>query len=67
MITGGAIGSGRAFARALTSEGAHAAIVDIDATMAQRTAADLTKQGARVIAVPCDVADEHQSTPPSAS
>jgi 3-oxoacyl-[acyl-carrier protein] reductase len=60
VITGGAIGFGRAFARALTSEGADAAIVDIDATMAQRTAAELTAQGAQVIAVPCDVADEQQ-------
>jgi 3-oxoacyl-[acyl-carrier protein] reductase len=60
VITGGAIGFGRAFARALTREGADAAIVDIDATMAQRTAAEMTAEGARVIAVPCDVADEQQ-------
>jgi 3-oxoacyl-[acyl-carrier protein] reductase len=60
VITGGAIGFGRAFARALTGEGADVAIFDIDATMAQRTAAELTAQGARVIAVHCDVADEQQ-------
>jgi 3-oxoacyl-[acyl-carrier protein] reductase len=60
VITGGAIGFGRAFARALTGEGAEVAIFDIDATMAERTAAELTAQGARVIAVPCDVADELQ-------
>jgi len=60
VITGGAIGFGRAFARALTAEGASVAIMDIDAKTAERTAAELTAQGARVIAVPCDVADEQQ-------
>jgi NAD(P)-dependent dehydrogenase (short-subunit alcohol dehydrogenase family) len=60
VITGGAVGFGRAFARALIGEGASAAILDIDASMARRTVAELTEQGARVIAVPCDVADEQQ-------
>jgi len=60
VITGGAIGFGRAFARALIGEGASVAIADIDTTMAEQTAAELTTQGAGVIAVPCDVADEQQ-------
>jgi len=60
FITGGAIGFGRAFARALTGEGASVAVVDIDTETAERTAAELTSQGARAIAVSCDVADEHQ-------
>ncbi|GBE63847.1 3-oxoacyl-ACP reductase [Mycobacterium sp. MFM001] len=60
VITGGAIGLGRAFARALTAEGADVAIIDIDTETAERTAAELTAQGARVIAVPCDVGDEQQ-------
>lgn len=60
VITGGAIGFGRAFARALTAEGACVAIMDIDTEMADRTVAELTSHGARVIAVPCDVADEQQ-------
>jgi 3-oxoacyl-[acyl-carrier protein] reductase len=60
VITGGAIGFGRAFARALIGEGASVAILDIDTAMAERTAADLSARGARVIAVPCDVADEQQ-------
>ncbi|BBZ11249.1 SDR family NAD(P)-dependent oxidoreductase [Mycobacterium branderi] len=60
VITGGAIGFGRAFARALTAEGACVAIMDIDAETAERTVAELTSQGARAIAVPCDVADEQQ-------
>jgi NAD(P)-dependent dehydrogenase (short-subunit alcohol dehydrogenase family) len=60
VITGGAIGFGRAFARALTGEGANVAIMDVDSEMADRTAAKLMTGGARVIAVPCDVADEQQ-------
>jgi NAD(P)-dependent dehydrogenase (short-subunit alcohol dehydrogenase family) len=60
VITGGAIGFGRAFARALISEGADVAILDIDIPSAQRTAAQLSEHGGRVIAVPCDVADEQQ-------
>jgi NAD(P)-dependent dehydrogenase (short-subunit alcohol dehydrogenase family) len=59
-ITGGAVGLGRAFARGLTGEGAKVAILDIDAEMADRTAAELTAQGAQAIAVACDVADEQQ-------
>ncbi len=60
VITGGAIGFGRAFARALSGEEANVAILDIDTAMAQRTTTELTAQGARVITVPCDVADEQQ-------
>ena len=60
FITGGATGLGRAFARALTAEGASVAIVDIDGATAERTAAELTAQGAKAIAVMCDVADEQR-------
>jgi NAD(P)-dependent dehydrogenase (short-subunit alcohol dehydrogenase family) len=60
FITGEAIGFGRAFARALTAEGAAVVIADIDGEMAERTAADLRDGGARVIAVTCNVADEHR-------
>jgi NAD(P)-dependent dehydrogenase (short-subunit alcohol dehydrogenase family) len=60
VISGGAIGFGRAFARALAGEGADVALLDIDIPAAQRTAAELTEHGTRVIAVPCDVADEQQ-------
>ena len=42
VITGGAIGFVRAFAPALIGEGASAAILDIDASMARRTVAELT-------------------------
>jgi 3-oxoacyl-[acyl-carrier protein] reductase len=57
MITGGAIGFGRAFARALVAEGASVVIADIDADMAERTAASLVSNGGQAIAVDCDVAD----------
>ncbi|WP_203802148.1 SDR family NAD(P)-dependent oxidoreductase [Mycobacterium heckeshornense] len=58
FITGGATGLGRAFARALTGEGASVAIADIDRAAADRAAAELTAEGARVVAVTCDVANE---------
>jgi 3-oxoacyl-[acyl-carrier protein] reductase len=64
FITGGAIGFGRAFARALLAEGARVVIADIDGEAAERTAAVLRDEigggsaQARVIAVTCDVADE---------
>jgi 3-oxoacyl-[acyl-carrier protein] reductase len=60
VITGGATGFGRAFARALAGAGAGVVIMDIDTETADRTTAELTEQGARVIAVRCDVADERQ-------
>lgn len=60
FITGAAVGLGRAFARALTARGANAVIAEIDVEGARRTAAELNANGAKAIAVPCDVADEHQ-------
>jgi 3-oxoacyl-[acyl-carrier protein] reductase len=57
VITGGAIGLGRAFARALVAEGAAAVLADIDIDMAERTAAELVSAGGQAIAVDCDVAD----------
>jgi NAD(P)-dependent dehydrogenase (short-subunit alcohol dehydrogenase family) len=57
VITGGAIGFGRAFARALVTEGANVVIADVDIEMAERTAAELVSAGRRAIAVDCDVAD----------
>lgn len=59
LITGGAIGFGRAFAQALTAEGAAAVIADIDAAAGERTASELRDAGFRALAVTCDVADEH--------
>jgi NAD(P)-dependent dehydrogenase (short-subunit alcohol dehydrogenase family) len=60
FITGAAVGLGRAFAKALAAQGAGVVIAEIDTEGAQRTAAELISVGAQAIAVPCDVADEHQ-------
>ena len=57
LITGGAIGFGRAFAGALAAEGANLVLADIDVAGAERTAAELVSAGAHAIAVDCDVAD----------
>ena len=60
FITGGAVGFGRAFARAFTSEGAAVVVADIDAEAGEQTAAELREEGAAAIAVTCDVADDDQ-------
>ena len=60
FITGGAIGFGRAFARALAAEGAAIAIADIDAPAGELLAKELEAAGHRALAVACDVANEHQ-------
>jgi 3-oxoacyl-[acyl-carrier protein] reductase len=60
FITGGAIGFGRAFARALVAEGAAVALADVDTEMAQRTATELVSAGGKAVAVACDVADADQ-------
>ncbi|MGY4647523.1 SDR family NAD(P)-dependent oxidoreductase [Mycobacterium sp. URHB0021] len=57
VITGGAVGFGRAFARALVAEGVSVVLADIDVDTAEHTAAELVSAGGRVIAVECDVAD----------
>ncbi len=53
-ITGGARGIGRATAAALISQGARIAIGDIDAALAERTAAEL---GAGTVGLPLDVTE----------
>jgi NAD(P)-dependent dehydrogenase (short-subunit alcohol dehydrogenase family) len=58
FITGGAVGIGREFARALVDAGAAVAIADIDADAGERTAAALRADGGTAIAVACDVGDE---------
>ena len=52
VVTGGARGIGRAIAEALSAEGMTVAIADLDATLAQQTAAEL---GPRVHAFAVDV------------
>ena len=58
FITGGAIGFGRAFARAFAAEGAAVVIADIDDATAAATVHQLQAEGARAMAVHCDVAGE---------
>jgi 3-oxoacyl-[acyl-carrier protein] reductase len=60
VITGGAVGFGRAFARALVAEGASVALADIDSDAAEQTAAELISSGGQAIALTCDVADADQ-------
>jgi 3-oxoacyl-[acyl-carrier protein] reductase len=60
FITGGGIGFGRAFARALAAEGASIVIADVDAAAGDALAQELEAAGAHALAVVCDVADEHQ-------
>lgn len=58
FITGGAVGFGRAFAKALCAEGAKVVLADIDLAAAQQTARALAAEGHQALAVACDVADE---------
>jgi NAD(P)-dependent dehydrogenase (short-subunit alcohol dehydrogenase family) len=60
LITGGAIGFGRAFARAFAAEGASIVIAEIDDEQAEQTASELRETDARAIAVHCDVSDEQE-------
>jgi 3-oxoacyl-[acyl-carrier protein] reductase len=60
FVTGGAMGFGRAFCRALGRRGATVALADVDLETAQRTVAELQAEGIEALYVRCDVADEHQ-------
>jgi 3-oxoacyl-[acyl-carrier protein] reductase len=60
FITGGGVGFGRAFARALAAEGATIVIADIDGDAGAALAHELETGGTPALAVVCDVADEHQ-------
>jgi 3-oxoacyl-[acyl-carrier protein] reductase len=60
FITGGGIGFGRAFGRALAAEGASIAIADVDLVAGRQAASELESAGYRALAVECDVADETQ-------
>jgi sorbose reductase len=55
LVTGGAMGLGRACATALTMGGANVAIVDINDTVGEKTAATLRARGVESLFVHCDV------------
>jgi NAD(P)-dependent dehydrogenase (short-subunit alcohol dehydrogenase family) len=58
VVTGAGAGIGRAIALAFAESGAQVACIDLDAKAAEATAAEITKAGARAIAVTCDVGIE---------
>jgi NAD(P)-dependent dehydrogenase (short-subunit alcohol dehydrogenase family) len=60
LVTGGAVGIGRACATALAMAGADVAVVDINAATAAKTVEDLRAMGSRSFLVACDVADKVQ-------
>ena len=60
FITGGGIGFGRAFARALAAEGASIVIAEIDGVAGETLAKELEADGQHAMSVICDVADEQQ-------
>src|SRR5215470_1862857 len=55
IVTGGAMGIGEATARELAAQGAIVAIFDVNSEAATRTAANISKNGARCDFFPCDV------------
>jgi NAD(P)-dependent dehydrogenase (short-subunit alcohol dehydrogenase family) len=60
FITGGGVGFGRAFARALAAEGASIVIAEIDGVAGETLAKELEADGRHAMSVVCDVADEQQ-------
>ena len=60
LVTGGAMGIGRACASALAMSGANVAIVDIDEAVGASTAAAIGKMGVETLYVKCDVAEPEQ-------
>ncbi|QIL82408.1 SDR family oxidoreductase [Diaphorobacter sp. HDW4A] len=59
VVSGAGSGIGAAIARALAGQGAQVALLDRDLPAARHMADALTEQGARTLAVECDIADEH--------
>lgn len=55
VVTGGASGIGRSMARAFAGAGYAVAVVDLDAELAERAAAEICAEGGRALAFRCDV------------
>lgn len=60
VITGAAGGIGAALARRFAQAGAQVALLDRDGAAAERLANDMRAQGARCVAIGCDVTSEEQ-------
>ena len=60
LVTGAAGGIGREIVRTFAREGARVAVADLDREAAEKTAAELTGEGRRAIAVVMDVVNEAQ-------
>ena len=58
IITGGAYGIGKVFARRMAAEGAAVAIADIDIDNAKKTVKELKVDGMNAVAIKTDVSDE---------
>ena len=57
VVTGAARGIGRAIASVLAAEGAHVAVVDLDAELGESAAAAIREHGSHATAIPADVTD----------
>jgi meso-butanediol dehydrogenase / (S,S)-butanediol dehydrogenase / diacetyl reductase len=58
IVTGAGSGLGKATAQRLSADGFAVACLDVDASTAERTAAEISQRGGTAIAVRCDVRDE---------
>mgnify|MGYP001198796576 CR=1 FL=1 len=61
IVTGGALGIGRAYASGFVQEGGKVVVVDINAAAADQAASELIAEGGEAIAVAADVADARQT------
>lgn len=60
IVTGGGQGIGRGIAKAFAAQGAHLAVIDLDADTAQAAAEECTSRGVPAVSVHCDVSDRDQ-------
>ncbi len=59
VVTGGASGIGRALAERFAEEGMRIVIADVEQSALERAEADMTSEGAEVVAIRCDVSKAH--------
>ncbi len=62
FITGGGSGIGRAVAHAVAGQGSNVMVTDIDAERSRTVADEITGQGGKAIALPCDVTSKADLT-----